>query len=85
MHPLDRTGVQAEYLSSFWINVLHSTGILGLSIVVKGFISILMQASQKVDAAAILLALAICANATSPFLLQFPWIAIGFILKKAVK
>jgi O-antigen ligase len=82
MHPIDRTGVQSEYLSSIWVNVLHSTGIIGLYLFIRSLVSIVKQAALRTEAAAIVLALAICASTTSPFLLQFPWIALGIVFRK---
>ena len=83
MHPIDRTGVQSEYLSSIWVGVLHSTGIIGLYLFIRSLVSTVKQAKLRTEAAAIVLGLAICASTTSPFLLQFPWIALGLVSRKA--
>jgi hypothetical protein len=78
-HPIDVTGVQAQYISSAWVSFWHASGICGLSFFIFGLIYSYRSIISRDNAVYFFVALIVTSSATSPFLLLFPWCALSIM------
>jgi hypothetical protein len=83
VHSIDVTNVQAEYLSSVWVAILHSSGLLGLGFFCLAILFMIKNSRYRMEALVVFTSVFIPATTTTPFLLAFPWVGLALIRDKS--